>query len=85
MAAYDEDNLPAGGAAHVLYRFVGGGHGVNHLIPYEPSVAIPAGSSQQTAGDSHIANSNADAILWPSLLAFLAHPDGSGTHSFNVS
>jgi hypothetical protein len=64
MAAYDLEELPANSSWHVLYRFVGGGHGVNHLIPYEPTVAIPAGSSDDTVGVTQIVNSDADAILW---------------------
>jgi dienelactone hydrolase len=62
---------------HVLYRYLGAGHFVGSLIPYEPSTPGPADPSDDGQGDTPLANLNADARLWPHLLAFLADPAAS--------
>jgi len=61
---------------HVLYRYTGAGHFVNGLIPYQPqSVAVEAAEPDAT-GDTPLADTNADARLWPEVLSFLADPAG---------
>ena len=55
--------------AHVLYRYLGAGHSVNALIPYEPGYANP-----NALGDTPQASTNADARLWPEVLSFFADP-----------
>ena len=55
--------------AHVLYRYLGAGHSVNALVPYEAGNA-----NGNTLGDTPLANIDADARLWPEVLAFLADP-----------
>lgn len=59
---------------HVLYRYVGAGHYVNGLIPYEPSSSGAVGLN--VLGDTPLANTDADARLWPEVLSFLASPAG---------
>lgn len=59
--------------AHVLYRYVGAGHLVGGLIPYEP---ISSATASRGPGDTPLANADADARLWPDVLSFLAHPSG---------
>jgi dienelactone hydrolase len=60
--------------AHVLYRYVGAGHLVGSLIPYEP---ISHGYANLLGpGDTPLANTDADARLWPDVLSFLADPAG---------
>ena len=54
---------------------------MNTLVPYQP---VASASLQQvggtTAGATPLANADADARLWPELLAFLASSGGrSGT------
>jgi hypothetical protein len=83
MAGYDLTRLPANSSAHVLYRFVGGGHWVNNVVPYEP-LSTSYVDSEKTEDVDSAANGVASAVIWPRLLAFLAHPGQSGTHSFNV-
>jgi dienelactone hydrolase len=56
--------------AHVLYRYAGAGHLVASLIPYEPTSA----TSRLGPGDTPLANTDADARLWPEVLSFLANP-----------
>jgi dienelactone hydrolase len=55
--------------AHVLYRYLGAGHSVNVLVPYEPDEANP-----NADGDTPQADTDADARLWPDVLSFLADP-----------
>jgi dienelactone hydrolase len=55
---------------HVLYRYLGAGHFVNGLVPYEPRLLAPRYA--EGLGDSVTANVDADARLWPHLLHFLA-------------
>jgi hypothetical protein len=50
----------------VLYAYAGAGHFVGNLLPYEPE-ARAAGSDPSYAADQE-----ADALLWPHLLHFLA-------------
>lgn len=57
---------------HPLYAYPYGGHGVNRLIPYEPSVAPPLSGVPTTSGASPTANAQADAELWPHVLSFLS-------------
>lgn len=59
---------------HVLYRYVGAGHLVGTLIPYEP---ISSAAASRGPGDTPLANTDADARLWPEVLSFLANPAGS--------
>ena len=59
---------------HVLYRYLGAGHGVNGLIPYEPSSSGAVGLD--VLGGTPQANTDADARLWPEVLSFLANPAG---------
>ena len=59
---------------HVLYRYVGAGHLVNSLIPYEPGP--PSSANADGRGDTPLANTDADARLWPEVLSFLANPAG---------
>ena len=47
------------------------GHGAGSLVPYEP-VASTTKPGANLAGRSPDANPDADAMLWPRLLAFLA-------------
>lgn len=62
---------------HVLYRYQGGGHLLNGLVPYEPSSAAAlAAVSPQGEGGTFLANDDADGRLWPHLLHFLANPTG---------
>lgn len=62
----------------MLYRYLGAGHYVNGLIPYEPS--SPGAVGLNGLGDTALANTNtdadADARLWPEVLSFLANPAG---------
>jgi BAAT / Acyl-CoA thioester hydrolase C terminal len=59
---------------HVLYRYLGAGHFVNSLIPYEP---VSYGyANLDGLGDTPLANADADARLWPEVLSFLADPAG---------
>jgi dienelactone hydrolase len=57
--------------AHVLYRYLGAGHLVGSLIPYEPTSYATANLGP---GDTPLANTDADARLWPDVLSFLADP-----------
>jgi dienelactone hydrolase len=52
---------------HVLYRYLGAGHSLNVLVPYEPGEPSP-----NTLGDTPLADTDADARLWPKILSFLA-------------
>ena len=58
---------------HVLYRYVGAGHLVDGLVPYEPQstsmINAPGGQ-----GDAPLANASAVASLWTYLHRFLADP-----------
>ncbi len=56
---------------HVLYRYLGAGHSLNVLTPYEPGEPSP-----NALGDTPLADTDADARLWPEILSFLA--DGTG-------
>jgi dienelactone hydrolase len=60
--------------AHVLYRYVGAGHFVGGLIPYEPTSY--GYTNLNGLGDTLLANTDADARLWPEVLSFLADPAG---------
>jgi hypothetical protein len=60
--------------AHALYRYLGAGHLVGSLIPYEPTSYGYANLSGR--GDTPLANTDADARLWPDVLSFLADPAG---------
>jgi dienelactone hydrolase len=58
--------------AHVLYRYAGAGHLIGSLIPYEP---LSYGyDSLLGSGSTPLANTDADARLWPEVLSFLADP-----------
>jgi hypothetical protein len=57
----------------MLYRCVGAGHLVGTLIPYEPTSSATA---SRGPGDTTLANTDADARLWPDVLSFLANPAG---------
>jgi dienelactone hydrolase len=61
---------------HVLYRYVGAGHLVDGLVPYEPQSTSTINGQGQ--GDAPLANASAVASLWTYLLRFLADP---ATHS----
>jgi dienelactone hydrolase len=52
---------------HVLYAYPGAGHYVGELVPYEPEAPAVAGPDPSFAADQE-----ADALLWPHLLHFLA-------------
>jgi dienelactone hydrolase len=52
---------------HVLYAYPGAGHSVGSLIPYEAEAPASTGP-----GPSYAADQEADALLWPHLLHFLA-------------
>jgi dienelactone hydrolase len=52
---------------HVLYAYPGAGHLVGSLIPYEPVSPALAARDLDYAADQQ-----ADALLWPHLLSFLA-------------
>ena len=56
---------------HVLYAYPAAGHGAGSLVPYEP-VADTATPGANLSGRSPDANPDADALLWPRLLEFLA-------------
>lgn len=56
---------------HVLYRYRGAGHFVGSLIPYEP-VSAKDSSYRNGDGATPLANSNAEARLWPKVLEFLS-------------
>ena len=56
---------------HVLQVYPAAGHGAGSLVPYEP-VASTTTPGANLAGRSPDANPDADAMLWPRLLAFLA-------------
>lgn len=57
---------------HVLYRYVGAGHLVGGLVPYEPQSTNTINAQGQ--GDAPLANASAVASLWTHLLRFLADP-----------
>ncbi len=61
---------------HVLYRYLGAGHYVNLLVPYQPGEILPDLTRPTGQGKTLLANANAHARLWPQLLRFLAHPVG---------
>ena len=52
---------------HVLYAYADAGHFVGSLVPYEPKAPASARSDPSYAADQE-----ADALLWPHLLHFLA-------------
>jgi len=52
---------------HVLYAYPDAGHFVGSLIPYEPQAPASARSDHSYAADQE-----ADGLLWPHLLHFLA-------------
>ena len=56
---------------HVLQAYPAAGHGAGSLVPYEP-VAGTTTPGVNLAGRSPDANPDADAMLWPRLLEFLA-------------
>lgn len=56
---------------HLLYAYPAAGHGAGSLVPYEP-VASTTTPGVNLAGRSPDANPDADAMLWPRLLEFLA-------------
>ena len=60
---------------HLLYAYPDAGHGVGDIVPYEPDQLGPAAAD--LLGSSPNANHNADAQLWPHLLAFLAGSGGA--------
>jgi len=60
---------------HLLYAYPDGGHGVGDLVPYEPDQLGPA--TADLWGSSPNANHNADAQIWPHLLASLAGSGGA--------
>lgn len=62
--------------AHVLYRYLGAGHFVNSLIPYEPISSEYLNANRNVLGATPLANADADARLWPEVLSFLADPAG---------
>lgn len=61
---------------HVLYRYLGAGHFVADLVPYEPAASGPESPSDNGQGVTPLANVDADASLLPHLLSFLADPAG---------
>ena len=61
---------------HVVYRYLGAGHYVNLLVPYEPGLVALELAEPIGSGDTLLADANAHARLWPRLLAFLARPAG---------
>jgi dienelactone hydrolase len=61
---------------HVVYRYLGAGHSVDLLVPYEPGLVSLELAEPINSGDTLLADANAHARLWPRLLAFLAHPAG---------
>ena len=63
---------------HVLYRYLGGGHYVNLLVPYQPGEILSDLATPIGQGNTVLANANAHARLWPQLLSFLAHPRATG-------
>jgi dienelactone hydrolase len=52
---------------HMLYAYADAGHFVGSLVPYEPKAPASARSDPSYAADQE-----ADALLWPHLLHFLA-------------
>lgn len=60
---------------HLLYAYPDAGHGVGDIVPYEPDQLGPAAAD--LLGSSPNANHNADAQIWPHLLAFLAGSGGA--------
>ncbi len=56
---------------HVLQAYPAAGHGAGSLVPYEP-VAETVTPGVNLSGRSPDANPDADAMLWPRLLEFLA-------------
>ena len=56
---------------HVLQAYPAAGHGVGSLVPYEP-VAATVTAGVNLSGRTPGANPDADAVLWPRLLEFLA-------------
>jgi dienelactone hydrolase len=66
--------------AHVLYRYIGAGHLVGGLIPYEPTSSVTVSLGP---GDTPLVNTDADARLWPDVLSFLADP-GRRTGTFTA-
>ena len=63
---------------HVLYRYLGAGHYVNLLVPYQPGEVLPDLAEPSGAGSTLLADANVHARLWPQLLTFLAHPHATG-------
>jgi dienelactone hydrolase len=61
---------------HVLYRYVGAGHLVDGLVPYEPQSTSTINAQGQ--GDAPLAIASAVASLWTHLLRFLADPATQG-------
>jgi|HubBroStandDraft_6_1064221.scaffolds.fasta_scaffold03202_10 dienelactone hydrolase len=61
---------------HVLYRYLGAGHYVNLLVPYQPGEILSDLARPTGQGNTLLANANAHARLWAQLLGFLAHPEG---------
>ena len=61
---------------HVLYRYLGAGHHVNTLVPYQPGEGYADLTEPLAEGNTLFANADAHARLWPRLLSFLAHPAG---------
>ncbi|MGH3288447.1 MAG: hypothetical protein ACRDPD_27825 [Streptosporangiaceae bacterium] len=54
-------------------RFVGAGHFIDGLVPYEPQPTSTIVSAQGQ-GDAPLADADAVASLWTYLLRFLAEP-----------
>ena len=73
-----ENRLTAGHFAypHIVYRYLGAGHYVNLLVPYQPGEILSDLARPTGQGDTLLANANAHARLWPQLLSFLADPTG---------
>jgi dienelactone hydrolase len=59
---------------HVLYRYLGAGHHIDLLLPYQPGGGFADLSEPLAQGDTLFANADARARLWPRLLSFLARP-----------
>ena len=83
-AIQDRLSTARGRYPRVLYRYVGAGHLIDELIPYEPQSTSAINARGQ--GDAPLANANATANLWTHLLRFLAGPAiQSGTFTIPAS
>lgn len=63
---------------HALYRYSGAGHFVGDLVAHQPGAILPA-TAGHGAGNTPLANANADARLWPRVLSFVAGRGQTGT------